>query len=644
MNERRNTDELLKEMNETHRNHATKLNEDSLLMHALATSPKRSRWAALGWVVAALVVIGIVLKPMLPAMGGKPCVEHMLGGVRVRAFHSSDEYWPGTFYRCTWEGKELFIAQQTESYPDEPLVATVGVDKRGYLLFPADVALAEPNLFEAAKCRPHLDIVQSVAAQMNKAKLWPADLWSIKSFINKLNRGEYRMVYSGPMNAGFVFAANRYYGNQAGYWLQGFGMSASGGDSLEAVGIRLYVWPDSFTLRAFTKPNKSDLYLSGDEHGYDVYQIPEWWGEGVREDLLRVKHYLPEYLELLPLLGDNISPELAQSLRHTVEQIVDGEPRALYRADGYELNHRMEPWQPAKPDQAERERQKQALAGLVPEFSFEWRGLKVSSRSDREELTIERDGLELSLCSPKRHYAEGFIDRNGERLRTRVFMLNEGRLPYLRCRLSPENERLLDELAAMAEDALKIPAKEWPSESFPHTIVENWLDALVDRQFAARESLGHTMLMALIEREGGSATLIVNLGERASMGKRTSMDLNLRLQADGFQLLNTATGYLVSMSGGKLSAVRAADAGPEALTAENERQLKTALGVIGASPEGIPSAVQPGIEQFREFLEHGEAVRAAAADELPYVPWAGMVVLDRYSQIAIGMESLKDTA
>ena len=43
MNEHQNTEELLREMNEVHRNHATKLNEDSLLMHALAcllyTSP-----------------------------------------------------------------------------------------------------------------------------------------------------------------------------------------------------------------------------------------------------------------------------------------------------------------------------------------------------------------------------------------------------------------------------------------------------------------------------------------------------------------------------------------------------------------------------------------------------------------------------
>jgi hypothetical protein len=642
MNEREKTDELLRQMGEVHRRHEASHDENALLMRALERKPRRPVWALAGWLVAALVVVGLVLKPLLPAMGGKAIAEYTVNGVKVRMRHSDEEFWRGTYYQCSWEGKEYYIAQQPDLHPEEPLAAEVPIDDITCLLYPTDTPLAEPNLSEAAKYKPHLDTVQSVSSQMDKAKLWPADLWAIRPFVRKLSRGEFRMVYTGPVDYGFVHASNRYCGDQVGHWLHGFGMEGvRDNPAMDTLTIRLYVWPDNFTLRTLANP---ELFLSGDGGGYDAYQAARCWGEGVRDSLLRVKHYLPKYLELLPLLGDSIPPEYTRSLQQTVDQIVTSEPRALYHADLDMLDNRMEPWRPAEQDQAERGRLDQAFAGLVPEFSIESNGVKVFRQTPQEVLSIARDGLEIRFWPPRPqlHFAEGIITRNGERLSTRVFVLSEGRLPYLRCRLSPEDESLLNELASMARDALQIPAGEWPSEGFPRAIVDNWLGALVDRQFALQESLGRTLLMGLIEREGGSAALVIDFGERASMGERTSMDLNLRLEPDAWQLLNTATGYLVSMSGGKLSAIRAADAAPEALTAEHRRQLDTALEIVGASPEGVPSAVQTGIKLFREFLEHPEVAQAEVVEELPELPWAGMVVLDRGNQVSLGVAHLEE--
>jgi hypothetical protein len=639
MNEHENTDDLLKKMGETHQRYEASHDENALLLRALEARPARPRWAVAGWLVAALIVVGLIIRPMLPALGGGPYSDYTINGVKVRAYHSDDKNFPGTFYSFSLEGKEFYIAQQPEKYPEEPLVAEVRLGDTGCVLYSADAPLAEPNLSETKKFQPSMDAVKSISVQVDKAKLWPADLWSIRPFIKKLARRDYRIEYTGPVSAGFVTAQLRHIGDRTGYWLQGFGMESIGGDTLDTVAVRLIVWPDRFALRAFANP---ELILSGDAHGYDAYQETELWGQGVRDSLFRIKQYLPKYQELLPLLGDGVLPMLTQSLRETSDQIITSEPRALYHADIDEMLREEEPWRPVDASNVYNKQDEQAQASLIKGFSFEWKGLKVSGPANRKYLTIERDGLKVSLSSHWGLWAEGSFTQKGERLATKVYLSDKGRLPRLSCKLRPENESLLEDASALAKDALAIPVKEWPSGGPPEELVENWLGALSDWQFAVRESLGHTMLMTLTEREGNSAGLIVSFGERASMGEETSMDINLRLGMDGFQLLNTATSYLVSTSGGKVSAIRTDDAAPSALTDEDVRQLETVIRILGATVAGIPSAVEPGVDKLREFLKHPETAKVEVVNELPKVLWAGMATLDRYSEISLGIQSLKD--
>jgi len=378
------------------------------------------------------------------------------------------------------------------------------------------------------------------------------------------------------------------------------------------------------------------MYLSGDEQGYDTYQLPEWWGEGVRRDLSRIKKYLPQCTQLLPMLGDSVSATLLRSLWQTTDQIVGGEPRALYYANENELSHRMEPWRPVGLSQLERERQKDDLAALKPKLSLEWNGLRVSSRNNREELTVEQDTLKLSFFPCAGGYAETAVSKDSKSLRVEIYLLNEGKLPVLRSKLTPSSERLLGELCAMARDALKIPVEQWPGGEVPSKAVRNWLEALAERRIAVRDPLGSAMLMTITERESSYWGLVV------TVRGTHSAELNLHLESDGFELLNVEAGYLVSVSGGRASVVHTVDGATSALTEEDARQLETAISLLSATEEGIPTAVQPGIERFREFLKHPEVSERKIVDELPEVPWAGEAMLTRYIQMAMGMQSLED--
>ncbi len=622
MNERRNTDELLQEMNETHRNHATKLDADSLLMHALAARPKRSRWAALGWIAAALVIIGIVLKPMLPAMGGKPYVDHNLGGVRVRTFPSPGEYHPAIYHQCSLGDMEFFIVQYEEQQPEGRFAATIKVDGLFCQFFPSDTALVEPNISEVEELHPHIEIVREVSAQMDSVRMWPADLWSIRPFVRKLVRGEYRLAYTEPVGAGYVLAPKLLYGEDVGYRFEAYGLGSVGTGSDEPLPIRLYIWPHGFTLQAFVKPNEYKLYLRGDSRGYDAYQTSERWGEGVREGMSRINDCMRQYPQLLPLLGDEVSSAFAQSLRQTVDVVCEGEPRALYRADDYELYHWMEPWRPAHLDEDEESRQKESLAGLRPEFSFEWQGLTISSHKDWQKLTLKRGDLEFSFLTPYWYHAGVYLRRNDERLLTRMFVLNEGMFPELTCEVRPEVEALLGEVSAMARDALDAPVKLWPAGDFPQEYVTNWLRALRDRRVAVWDSHSKAKLYTVIQREGGTSELIINVGF-------PTPELNLRFMRRGFELLNIGNGYFVSQLDGELRAVRTAEAKPEVLTPANLRRAETVLGFLSQAEWDIPSVVRPSIDAFHDLLGTGAYPPAELVSELPPIRWSWRALNDR---------------
>jgi|GEM_PF-2784620 len=634
MNEREKTEELLREMGEVHRRHESGADENALLLRALERKPRRPVWALAGWLVAALVVIGIVLKPILPAMGGKATNEYAVSQAKVRVFRSDNEYWGGTYYRCSWEGKEFFIARQNETHPENPLVAFVRLADAVCFLYPVDTSLAQFESGKARELQPLLDSIKAVSTQMNKAKLWPAGLWGIKPLVNKLELGGYRLVFFDPASSSNVVVSGLHAGDETGCLIRGQGLRPVATESTDFIPLKLYVWPDSFTLRAHE--GKYSMYLTGDGRGYDAYQMAEWWGEGVRKNLTRIKEHLPQCTRLLPMLGDSVPPALLHKLRQTTDQIVANEPRALYHADESKLSHRMEPWRPVGLSQLEQERQKEDLAALKPELSLEWNGLRASSRENKEVLSIERNGLKLSFFPRNGGYAEASVSENGKSLPVEFYMLNEDRLPVLRSELTRHSEELLGKLSVMAQDALRIPAEQWPGGGFPGKVARNWLEALAERQVAVRESLGNAMLMTTIERDGDGWGLVI------TVRGTHSAELNLRLRSDGFDLLNVSAGYLVSMSDGKASAARTADAAPAALPDEDARQLETAISLLSDTAEGILSAVQPGIEQFRSLLKHPEAAQVEVVDELPEVPWAGEAMINRYIQVLFGMQSLKD--
>ena len=314
MNGHENTDDLLQRMGEAHQRHVASHDENALLLRALGADKPRRRWAALGWVIAALVIVGLIIRPILPVLGGGPLSEYMINGVTIRTYQSDDKNFPGTFYGCSWEGKEFFIAQQAKAYPEEPIVAEIRIGDTGCILYPADVPLAGPNITETKKLQPNLDVVNNIAEQMEKQRLWPADLWSIKPFIKKLARGEYRIEYSGPVNAGFIRVVDMYYGSEMGRHYYGYGLGLTESDEEEAVPIRLYVWPDRFTLQAKAMPNQNNvIYLSGNEKGYAAYQTPEWWGEGLKAGMSQIKRSLSGYADLIALHGDKVSLSSKQS-------------------------------------------------------------------------------------------------------------------------------------------------------------------------------------------------------------------------------------------------------------------------------------------------------------------------------------------
>ena len=290
---------------------------------------------------------------------------------------------------------------------------------------------------------------------------------------------------------------------------------------------------------------------------------------------------------------------------------------------------------PVKIDEEVVEKQKTILKGLATKFSFKYGELSVSGKGQWQELVLQKGNLELNISSATGYFTTIFSSLGGKRSSIKLFVLNEGEYPKLECQMRPEAEALLTEAAAVAKEALSAPANSWPKGEFPKEYVLSWLKALSVRKVAVWDSHGNALLLMTIEREGDASSLVVNAGSS------NTPELNLMLEPSGFKLLNAYTGYFITMSGGNVEAVKIAKAPEYAVTPENVSQLKALLGMIDKHKEDIPSAVYPGFEALRGFLDHPVVSQVKEVEKLPSMPWAGKALLERYAVISFRIDSVK---